>query len=380
MEMIRYFVYLLPLLSSQGECRDRRILKDKVSIIGSSSSGSIKKTQEDIITLEVGSPLNLTCLVRDGLESEPQLSWHLLGFIEGITHLKGVNTLSIIFDQVNLEHKGVYQCLASGVWDHYRGEEIFSKKMQLQVYDRKGLCDEGVFQCSHGNCIPNHHVCDGVLDCPQGNDEDLLVCGPDPCDSKLHCADGRCMDTNLCCNPDFDVNCTFVPKCCNALIEFHRNFNKMDMKFLQIAEDDNNFHSTILTVVACTTVFLIVFGFIFAIGIYHSRSSWTHQIGGRTPPRVRNTYFISNRVQTLERPPLHRPPSYRAIFGNNDPPPPYSENIGNSNENMEFDLNNNGDINGNSELIDNHEIETRIREERLASRRNRDSSSDDTTM
>ncbi|CAB4069528.1 Transmembrane protein 258 [Lepeophtheirus salmonis] len=54
-----------------------------------------------------------------------------------------------------------------------------------------------------------------------------------------------------------------------------------------------------------------------------------------------------------------------AIFGNNDPPPPYSENIGNSNENMEFDLNNNGDINGNSELIDNHEIETRIREERL---------------
>lgn len=48
---------------------------------------------------------------------------------------------------------------------------------------------------------------------------DFVLLGPNPCKSKLHCDDHRCIPIDWCCDTYHDSNCTVrvLPSCCLQL-------------------------------------------------------------------------------------------------------------------------------------------------------------------
>lgn len=49
--------------------------------------------------------------------------------------------------------------------------EILKKKVLLGVVPQS-FCGESEFQCAGGFCIMGYKRCNGIRDCPSGNDED----------------------------------------------------------------------------------------------------------------------------------------------------------------------------------------------------------------
>ena len=46
----------------------------------------------------------------------------------------------------------------------------------LDVGEVMGECGFGFFNCSHGGCININNVCDGILDCTDGDHSDESDC------------------------------------------------------------------------------------------------------------------------------------------------------------------------------------------------------------
>lgn len=62
------------------------------------------------------------------------------------------------------------------------------------------------FKCKHSYCIPLHHVCDDVSDCP--NDEDEVICSKLTCEGLLLCKnDDVCVHPNQIC--DGRIDCVY---------------------------------------------------------------------------------------------------------------------------------------------------------------------------
>lgn len=56
-------------------------------------------------------------------------------------------------------------------------------------------------QCNNGLCIDSDKLCDGIRDCPEGEDETLEKCAPFTCQSFAHrCAYGACIEGKAACN------------------------------------------------------------------------------------------------------------------------------------------------------------------------------------
>ena len=44
--------------------------------------------------------------------------------------------------------------------------------------EESAVCEKGTFQCGNTTiCVEQHKHCDGVRDCPDGDDESYSVCG-----------------------------------------------------------------------------------------------------------------------------------------------------------------------------------------------------------
>ncbi len=54
------------------------------------------------------------------------------------------------------------------------------------------------FKCNHSYCIPTHGVCNGIQDCPHGEDEQLCGNGTIACKGLL-----KCQKDNVCVHPDY---------------------------------------------------------------------------------------------------------------------------------------------------------------------------------
>ncbi|XP_029461540.1 low-density lipoprotein receptor-related protein 2 isoform X2 [Rhinatrema bivittatum] len=66
-------------------------------------------------------------------------------------------------------------------------------------------CQVGQFQCYDGNCTSSHLLCNAVSDCPDGSDEDLVLCANHQCEThQWQCANRRCIPEAWQCDTEDD--------------------------------------------------------------------------------------------------------------------------------------------------------------------------------
>ena len=99
---------------------------------------------------------------------------------------------------------GDYEC-----WARHKtssGKEV-KNILKVLIEPRRGNCQPGQYQCEGQDkqyCIATRYRCDSQMDCPLGDDESPVYCGPEPCKGKIVCPelDFRCIDpTEYCCDP-----------------------------------------------------------------------------------------------------------------------------------------------------------------------------------
>jgi len=365
------------------------------------------------VTVSQGADVHLLCTVSDGREGKYQLNWFLPSAASAEDRLqqrRGKNSFAVILADVSPEDAGDWVCTAepeeiyhSELDEMLEDGPLARKTVNLAVRPARSECGAAFFRCPKSNlCIGRRFLCDGVVDCPadEGADESPDLCGYDPCAGRLPCENGRCMDPALCCDPDLDHDCKYVPPCCRVLIEYNRRFYQQTDR---VRPRRDHFYSTTVYLVIGVALALICLAGIATLLLLRlslrrppaasnasSRrnripltvqeleaylSSLNNATGGGGNNSAGITYNINNGVQFVHA----LPPSYQAAVGQ-DSPPPYAaavaaepelaredqvdaehrvllpgqgEVIGPDQESVveDDDNNNNGDINGNSDLV-----------------------------
>jgi len=363
-----------------------------------------------------GATLNITCRVASPEEEsgEVNLSWYLPNnFIETRKRFEQTGkdkTSTLVISPVIQTDTGDYECWARHKGDVDSSDEEVKKVLKVMIEPRRGSCQSGQYQCEGQEkyCIATRYRCDRHDDCPLGDDENPMFCGHEPCKGKIVCPDldFRCIDpTEYCCDPNTDPACTFMYPCCEPVMEFSLSRNRAQYAKQQYdSVDETNkdrrdselayLHSTVYTIIGCAVAFLVI---VLTLGLAICRLhiqrkatggrrgvSGLGRGGGRSHPPLTlqdiDIYFSSGDRQAAQgdegghhieinyninhglqimRGGSRVPPPYSTSprRGANDPPPPYvsSENV--ANEPLlgeQEDDNNNGDINGNSEMVDNN--------------------------
>jgi len=373
-----------------------------------------KSPSEGTLTLPEFGTLNISCKVASPSDEsgEVKLDWYLPNtFVKTqkrFEQSEEKKRSTLVISPVVAKDTGDYEC-----WYRDTGEagHQIKAKLSVLVEPRRGTCAPGQYQCDVGHCIASRFRCDHVADCPGGDDESPLLCGPDPCEGKIMCQDldFRCVNpVHYCCDPDTDLACKFTYKCCEPVMEFRRQHSsgtggepgaaKYKPSKDRGEQDMLYLHSSVYTIFGCTIAFFFV---VFLLGIIicrlhiqrknaASRGSSLVLGSSRAHPPLTlhdlDIYFSETGAQGqgqgqsitynfntgvhigLGGPQAQQPPPYHSLAnsgaqGSNrnrhqpGPPPPYR-----SHENLAEiplmvdelqDDNNNGDINGNSQ-IQNH--------------------------
>jgi len=369
--------------------------------------------ERGILKLEEGATLNLTCRVvkpGDG-KDEVKLSWYLPNnrVRPGTERYQlprenpSSSSSNLVIDPVVETDTGDYECWAKQDW----GEGTVKTKLKVLIEPKRGACQPGYFECEGQKkiCIATRYRCDRRQDCPNGDDESDKYCGYDPCKGKIICPelDNRCIEPQeYCCDPATDPNCEFTYSCCEALLEFSLGTRLTAQYAKQQREgggegrgDLGYLRGTVYTVIGCAVAFLVI---VIALGVAicrlhiqrKTRSAALVRGAGRSHPpitlhdldiyfsergeedradfqHIGITYNINHGVQILgpggrnensQPPPYSTQPRRVRDDVRRGPPPPYR-----SNEHLpeapllgEEDGNNNGDINGNSDMTDNNAV------------------------
>ncbi len=80
-----------------------------------------------------------------------------------------------------------------------------------------------MLKCHNSYCVPYHRVCDGYIDCPQGDDE--ILCGIPECIGGYLCHNSRvclhptevCDGVSHCPERDDEAFCIVLPDICQSL-------------------------------------------------------------------------------------------------------------------------------------------------------------------
>ncbi|XP_039297332.1 low-density lipoprotein receptor class A domain-containing protein 3-like [Nilaparvata lugens] len=151
---------------------------------------------------------------------------------------------------------GNYTCMASLPSTNV----TLQKHFFLKINNRKGHCGKNHFSCNSETCIHQRYVCDGRLDCADGEDESERNCGTSPCQGKLTC-DGRCIPVSWCCQQFIDANCTATVRlaCCS---EIHKPYidsdNGISSADQQRLNDIHFLQTTIYIVIGSAIAFMLV--------------------------------------------------------------------------------------------------------------------------
>ncbi|XP_071441289.1 low-density lipoprotein receptor class A domain-containing protein 3-like [Hetaerina americana] len=265
---------------------------------------TLKSKGLNFISKKAEETLNVTCSAISETDSLPQynLHWDLpftpLNSQNRVTIGGGLNTLTLVVQNLKVSDSGDYNCEAK------LGDEVKIKEaVTVNVKNKKSyspkICNDKMFSCSPGQCIPRRYKCDGHVDCESGADEAKVNCGPNACLGRINCDDGRCIPKNWCCDQLNDPNCTakVKPTCCS---QWHKSYVDNDHGYLseqQRYSDMGFLQTTIYTVIGCAMAFMfIVTILVVAICRVHmKRSSTLGGIASVTPShRMRCSRLTNN--------------------------------------------------------------------------------------
>lgn len=177
------------------------------------------------VTRRVGDDLNLTCKVNS--RERFQITWIIPQDKVRQAHRVKVdaehfNEISATIYQLEEPDTGWYTCVAR--LNDSSVNKSFNRTVYVAVtaYALPGRrpCYNQSFVCGNGYCIPKRYACDGHVDCHDSSDEAPKHCGPDPCENKVLCEDGRCLPRSLCCDPATQPDCrvTYLLSCCKKYL------------------------------------------------------------------------------------------------------------------------------------------------------------------
>ncbi|XP_049943113.1 uncharacterized protein LOC126419892 [Schistocerca serialis cubense] len=322
--------------------------------------------------VRVGDTLNISCKVVSE-ENKPtpmfNITWRLPFNPQNSKHRVQIkqmwNEANLLIQNLQERDTGNYTCEAV----EELGRVTLSAFAFVSVKNKKSHCSaDKMFLCSSGACILRRYVCDGRIDCKDGADESPVHCGPDPCEGRQQCDDGRCIPSAWCCDEYQDPNCnvSIKPSCCPKTIMDHDPSMYDEMRF----NDMGFLQTTIYTVIGCATAFMFIVSIlVIAICRVHMKRSLLSRCpagsrlgGGFPPPPLRGvghphhhvplydldvflnrspystadvsspgpgsllvTYNINNGIQFVGRP--VDPPPYSEVVASpprEGPPPPYA--------------------------------------------------------
>lgn len=245
------------------------------AIHGSSES---EGTKELVITVPSGKvarrvddDLNLTCKVAS--DEKFRITWIIPQDKVRQAHRVKIQSEHFNEKTVTIYHleepdSGLYTCVAR----HHDSNvnRTFNRTVYVSVstYALSGRrpCYNQSFVCGNGYCIPKRYACDGHVDCHDSSDEAPKHCGPDPCEDKVLCEDGRCLPRSLCCDPATQPDCrvTYVLPCCKKYLASIANTTATLVGVLtrpphqRLGASVEYLQSSVYTVVSCAVVFILV--------------------------------------------------------------------------------------------------------------------------
>ncbi|CAG0893646.1 unnamed protein product [Cyprideis torosa] len=113
----------------------------------------------------------------------------------------GTLSSTLLIKRLELNDFGIFVCEAQILGEIFLHEFVHivldPGETTVGLAPVDAWCPSGHFKCSSGECLHQMYVCDNVPDCDGDEDEDM--CGPDVCEKKLSCMDGRCLAPSVCC-------------------------------------------------------------------------------------------------------------------------------------------------------------------------------------
>ena len=101
-------------------------------------------------------------------------------------------------------HPACYSIDKMCLYDHTQDGRLKYCRNGLHLLECEHFQCSGSFKCRHSYCVPTHKVCNGVQDCPYGDDE--IMCPVLACVNMLRCGQ-RCVHPNELC--DGTIQCDF---------------------------------------------------------------------------------------------------------------------------------------------------------------------------
>ena len=164
-------------------------------------------TVPGFLKLTEGATLNLSCEVAGpdpAAAAEVSLSWYLPNHaaidkqrLEQRGGEAGVGRSSLVIAPLMEADTGDYECWAQAPATSTQVKKILKVRTalcltieycnyvcQVLVEPRRGNCQAGQYQCegqAKQYCIATRYRCDSHADCPHGDDEAEMLCGPEPC-------------------------------------------------------------------------------------------------------------------------------------------------------------------------------------------------------
>ncbi|XP_065287144.1 uncharacterized protein [Dermacentor albipictus] len=249
-----------------------------VVLFGAIRGSSESEGKELVITVPSGKvarrvddDLNLTCKVAS--DERFHITWVTLQDKMRQAHRIKIESEHFNEKTVTIYHleesdTGWYTCVAR----HHDSNvnRVFNRTVYVSVstYASSGRrpCYNQSFVCGNGYCIPKRYACDGHVDCHDSSDEAPKHCGPDPCEDKVLCEDGRCLPRSLCCDPATQPDCrvTYVLPCCKKYLASIANTTTSLVGVLarpphqRVGASVEYLQSSVYTVVSCAVVFILV--------------------------------------------------------------------------------------------------------------------------